>query len=149
MVAAIAIYAVGASDSFRQPPPTNAVALREAGRFLLVALLVLLCATFAFVAVRARRSPPPSALLWSIVASLILLAVRLVYSTVAAFKLHDIALNPLTGRIVYQIVLEFLPGALIIAVMVAGGLMTTQVELPKFGAVSMRDMPANPIKSTV
>ena len=149
MVAAIAIYAVGASDSFRQPPPTNAAALREAGVLLLVALFVLLCATFAIIAVRSKESPPPSALLWSIIASLILLAVRLVYATVAAFKLHDVTLNPLTGRIVYQIVLEFLPGALIIAVMVVGGLMTFQVELPKFDAANMRDISSNQVKSTV
>lgn len=129
VLGAIAIYAVGASDSFRRPRPGNAAALYEAGVLLLLALFIVLCAFWTIVAAKTPGTHTTRALFWSTTVSLLLLAVRIVYSTVAAFRVNDPQFNPVNGQIVYEIVLVFLPGALIVAAMFTGGAMTTDVEV--------------------
>lgn len=128
VIAAIAVYAVGASGSFKQPPPENAQTLYEAGVILVLALFLALCMTFAVLVWKTRSVRIARALVWPIAISLVLMLIRIIYSSVAAFNQNDPAFNPVTGRIVYQIVLIFLPGALIVAAMVTGGVMTTDVE---------------------
>lgn len=129
VVTAIAVYAVGASDSSKSPVPENAQTLYRVGVVLLLLLFVLLCAAFAVVARSRKAMRTARPLFWTIALSLGLLAIRLVYSMVSAFDQSNPAVNPVTGRIVYQAVLVFLPGALIVAIMVTGGVMTTHVDV--------------------
>lgn len=131
VVTAIAIYAVGASDSFKRPVPENAQTLYKAGILLLLVLFLILCAAFLVIARSRKDKRTATPLLWTTTLSLGLLAIRLVYSMVSAFDRSNPAFNPVTGRIVYQAVLVFLPGALIVAVMVTGGVMTTHVDMPE------------------
>ena len=147
VLGAIAIYAVGASDSFQRPRPGNAASLYEAGVLLLLALFVVLCAVWTIVAAKTQGA---RALFWSITISLLLLVVRIIYSTIAAFWMDDPQFNPVTGRIVYEIGLVFLPGALIVAAMVTGGAMTTtaRVEEPAHTAGSRESRQGGPKVST-
>ena len=139
VVTAIAIYAVGASDSFKRPVPKNAEALFKDGILLLLILYLVLCAVFLAIVRATNDTRTARPLLWTTAMSLGLLAVRLVYSAVSAFNQSDPALNPVTGRIVYQAVLVFLPGALIVAAMVAGGVMTTHMR--DYGRVESAAIP--------
>ena len=144
VIAAIAIYAVGASQSYQQPPPASAQTLSEAGVILLFILILVLCATFAFVAWQTQGTRTATSLVWSTAISLVLLFVRIVYSTVSAFN-KEPQFNPVTGQIAYQVALVFLPGALIVAAMITGGVMTTRVEVSKYDTVRG---PAVPLTSS-
>lgn len=129
VLTAVAIYAVGASQSFKQPPPPNAHTLYEAGVMLLLVLFLSLTAVFGFIGWRTKGTNTAAPLFWGIAISLVLTGIRIIYATVSAFNQGEPALNPVTGAIVLQAVFVLVPGALIIAAMVIGGTMTTHLEV--------------------
>lgn len=129
VMGAVAFYAAGAVELYGKNPPSSALAEVQAGATCLLAFFLALCATFGAVAWRTRETQTARPLMWSVTVSLALLAIRVVFSTVSAFDHGNPAFNPVTGSIAYQNALEFVPGALIIAVMAVGGLMTANLGM--------------------
>ena len=127
VLSAIAIYAIGASDSFQRPPPEGAQALWKAGVVLLLSLWIGLYAIFGLL-VRKIGRHTSAALFWSIAISFTLLGIRIIYQCIATFDNSEPSFNPITGSVVFKVVLEFLPGALILLVMVTGGVMSIQQQ---------------------
>lgn len=95
---------------------------------LVLVLLSALCVAFFIVAWKARGTSTARALVWTIDLSLLFLTARTAFSVVSVFDNDNPAFNPVTGRIVYQVTFVFLPGALLVAAMVVGGIMTGSVQ---------------------
>lgn len=126
VVGAIAIYAIGASDAFQQPPKSGGEGMFKAGIVLLLMLFLALCGVFGYFALKfgTKASRP---LFWSITLSLLLLALRILYQVAATFSTNP-ALSPVDGDIAYKVVFQFLPGALILLAMVTGGVMSIKSD---------------------
>ncbi|KAF2480384.1 hypothetical protein BDY17DRAFT_326292 [Neohortaea acidophila] len=124
---AIAIYAVGASNTLTQSNFSNSsgVALWRAGILILLASWVLLCVVFAALAWYVRGDSC-RAFTWPIAFSLTLLGSRMVYQCVATFDYMIPALNPLRGSLALRVIFDFLVGALIVAAMVTGGILSLE-----------------------
>lgn len=128
VVGAIAIYAVGASNA--SDPASDAAdiesgrTLSKVGVILLLLLWLALHAVFAVAVNKLRPELPCERLFWSIVVSLILLGVRLVFATVATFNDRLGLFDPVTGSIALKVVFEFLPGALVLPALVTGGVLS-------------------------
>ena len=74
-------------------------------------------------------------LLFGIVISLLLLKVRLIYSTIAVFLNYEPKFNPVSGSIALKVIFQFLPGALILLALVTGGVMSAQKQEDVYEAV--------------
>src|ERR1700761_3513895 len=84
-VAAIAIYAIGASNAQDPSSKSNSKTLWEVGILLILLLWILLDVVFVFI-VRSTGIRASTALFWAITISLALLGIRVVYQTVATFN---------------------------------------------------------------
>lgn len=135
VLGAVAIYAVGASGQYQRPPQENAQSLYRAGVMLLLVLFIALCVTFMAFVFKAHGTYTPKPLIWSIGKSLLLLTIRIIYSVVSAFNKSP-NFNPVTGSIAYQAALVFLPGALVVAAMITGGVTTTHLDVSTGGYTS-------------
>ncbi|KAK3696360.1 hypothetical protein LTR37_018025 [Vermiconidia calcicola] len=124
---AIAIYAVGASGSFKQPPPATARTLYKTGIVLVLVMFLALCTAFGLVAWQSKGVHEAKALFYTITISLMLQTIRTVFAVTSAFSQDDPSFNPVTGRVVYQVVFVFLPGALVVSAMITGGALTTSI----------------------
>jgi hypothetical protein len=119
VITAIGIYATGMSNSSKQSTHASGQTLAEAGILLLLVLLLLQVAVFIILmCTSATQSLRP--LLFAIAISLLLLKIRLLYQVVAVFLKY----NMVTGSIALRVIFQFLPGAFILLVLVAGGVMS-------------------------
>lgn len=147
---AIAIYALGSSNASDPASDPAAVesgrTLSKAGVLLLLVLWFALHGTLGLVAKTLRPEVPCQGLFWSIVVSMVLLGVRLIYATVATFNNREGVYNPITGSIALRVILEFLPGALILPALVFGGVMSLNkaAQQVQYRQVHQGDMPLVP-----
>lgn len=123
VVGGTAIYAIGASDAAKPSQENHSKGLWDAGVIVLTLLWLGLCGVFGFMA-RWHRRDASRALFSSILVSLPLLGVRLIYQCVATFDSGSPTLNPVTGNIALRVVLQFLPGAFILLFMVIAGIVS-------------------------
>lgn len=120
---AVAVYAIGSSNSFHTSPGSDSKALMKAGVTLLLLLSASLCAMFVLLASRVGIDAV-NPLFWSIAMSFVLLKARLIYECVATFDSSNPSFNPVTGSIALRAVFGFLPGALITLTLTIGGIMS-------------------------
>nr|POF04849.1 hypothetical protein CFP56_75880 [Quercus suber] len=121
---AVALYAVGAA---KQPSTSESRLLAKVGIILLAISWVFLLAGLAYLHRSQSAITATRPLLWSVTVGCVLLLVRIVYQCVATFEMNKQEFNPVSGSMVFKVVLQFLPGALILAVMVTGGVMTIEL----------------------
>lgn len=122
-LAAIAIYAVGAANSFSGNTSSKWKALWEAGVVLLLVLWISLVA-LCYVMLSRTSNTGSRALAWALVISVALLGVRIIYQVVATFDSSNAVLNPITGSIALRVVFDFLTSALILLAMITGGVIS-------------------------
>ena len=123
---AIAIYAVGASNSFKQPPKPDSKGVEKAGIILLLLFWLALYAAFGLLTCKIGLHKLYTFFL-ALVVALVLLGIRVIYQTVATFGSSP-SFNQVNGSIVFRVVLQFVPGALIILAMVTAGVATIGYE---------------------
>nr|POE62966.1 hypothetical protein CFP56_03869 [Quercus suber] len=121
---AVALYAVGAA---KQPSTSESRLLAKVGIILLAISWVFLLAGLAYLHRSQSAITATRPLLWSVTVGCVLLLVRIVYQCVATFEMNKQEFSPVSGSMVFKVVLQFLPGAFILAVMVTGGVMTIEL----------------------
>lgn len=125
VIAAIAIYATGASKYSSNHTDDNANAEWRTGVVLLLLLWLLLCLVFTILARKAPGSFCKS-LLYAIAISLVLIGVRVIFQCIATFNKNHGAFDPVTGSIALRVVFQFLPGAFTLLALAVGGVMSIE-----------------------
>jgi hypothetical protein len=132
----ITLYAIGASDASKQDKASTGETMAKAGIIVLLLLWLVMCGFFGFLTRLSGGISSAKALYYSLIIALLLLGIRLIYQCVAVFNMQDEIFNPVTGSIALRAVFEFLPGAFILLVLVAGGVMSVHNLAAPYRAVS-------------
>lgn len=134
VITAIAIYATGRSQNVKPLTHSQGQTMAETGIILLLALSLIMDGAFILLIVQGKaRTMRP--LLFALAVSLVLLMIRLIYQSVAVFVSNGPRFNPVTGSIALRMVFQFLPVALILLAIVAGGVMSAQKQRELYDAV--------------
>lgn len=133
-ITAIAIYATGQSQSAKPVTHSQGQTMAEGGMTLLLALSLIMDGAFILLIVQSKTRPMRP-LLYALTISLALLMIRLTYQSIAVFLSYEPRFNPVTGSIALRVVFQFLPAALILLAIVAGGVMTAQKQKELYDAV--------------
>jgi ABC-type Co2+ transport system permease subunit len=130
----IAIAAVGGSGLYSDASDPSKVStdrgLLKAGYLILLVAVILLAALAIFTLLRlrsVRSKGSANRLLYSVLAALPFVAVRVIYSVVYAFTLKP-SLSTLTGTFAVKFVLIFLVQLVAACCLIAGGLFTLDIK---------------------
>lgn len=127
VVTGVALYAVGRSKSASVPPEREGKILGEAGvMILLLAWIVLAGACWWISSRQVDRKKDCRALMLAVQISAGLLGIRMVFACVATFssaRVFDVE----GGSITLKVAFEFLIGVVIVAVLIAGGVLTHRI----------------------
>ena len=131
VVTAVPVYAVGQSGTSQSPPKENSASLSKAGICLLLLLWLLLAVAAVWHSFWALKSNGSNGsnnlhmLLYAILGSTALIGVRVIYQTIAT--LSDTSSSN-HGNATYIGGLQFLPSALMVLVLMIGGVLSRLVH---------------------
>lgn len=130
VITAVPIYAIGQSGKAQRPPKENAASLSKAGIVLLLILWLFAAMATTWYSIRMLRAQKERttryrALFLAVICSMALLGIRILYQTIATLT-NDPKYSAIGGNAVYAGCLQFLPSALVVLVLVLGGLLSSK-----------------------
>ncbi|KAF7195057.1 hypothetical protein HII31_03525, partial [Pseudocercospora fuligena] len=123
----IALIAAGGSMAAQSDPPSYALTLLRIGAIVLFAMFLILCGMTVWLSFKYMRDSS-KALIWAVIISLPALAVRYVYELFSSFS-SNLDFNPIYGRLVFRVVLEVVPQAFVLLVLIVGAIVHTEDEI--------------------
>lgn len=123
----IALIAAGGSLAAQSDPPSYALTLLRVGVIVLFAMFLILCGVTVWLSFKYMRDSS-KALIWAVIISLPALAVRYIYELFSSFS-SNLDFNPIYGKLVFRIVLEVVPQAFVLLVLIVGAIVHTEDEI--------------------
>lgn len=130
VVTGVALYAVGKRKTASIPPEPDGKVLGEVGVIILLTAWIILAGVCLLISRNMNGKREWRPLIIAVQVSVILLGVRLVYACVATFSTARV-FDVVGGSIALKIVFEFLIGAVVIAGLITGGVLTHRVGMER------------------